>query len=254
VPRAAACHGSAAEAQAGHPQAEYQQALREKVFGGWPAESGAPKVELKELVGRSGIRVGAYDVESQPAVNLRLWVLQAPRVKRPDQVVLTVLDAESWTNSPVQWLWLGGEAPEACARLRQEMQAGKLALAFFAPREVEPAKWQADPKTANQIRRRYMLLGQTLEGMRVWDIRRAAQAVKALPEFKLSPLCVCAKRQMGVNTAYAALFEPAIEKLELEGLPASQLEGPDYLNVLKVGDIPQVLELLGQRVEAPAHN
>ncbi len=247
VPRAAARHFSAAPAEASQQQAEYRQALREKVFGGWPADNEALKLELKELAERSGIRVGAYDLESQPSVNLRLWVLQAPKVRRPDRVVLTVLDAESWTNSPLKWLWLGGEEPEACARLRQEMQAGKLALAFFVPREVEPAKWQADSKKAAQIRRRYMLLGQTLDGMRVWDIRRAAQAVKGLPEFKQTPLHVRAKKQMGVNAAYAALFELWIQKLHLEALPASHLEGPDYLNVLRVGDITQVLELLGDR-------
>jgi hypothetical protein len=129
------------------------------------------------------------------------------------------------------------------------MQTRKLALAFFAPRGVEPAAWQASPKTANQVRRRYMLLGQTLDSMRVWDIRCAAQAVKALPEFKRTPLFVRSKQQMGVNAAYAALFEPQIERLKLEGLPASQAEGPDYLNVLKVGDIPQVLEMLGERAD-----
>ena len=95
-----------------------------------------------------------------------------------------------------------------------------------------------------------MLLGQTLDSMRVWDIRRATQAVKALPEFQRTPLHVQAKSQMGVNAAYAALFEPEIQKLKLEGLPATQAEGPDYLNVLKVGDIPQVLEMLGERTNA----
>lgn len=253
VPKAAPLQLSATAAEADRQRAEYLKALREKVFGGWPAESGAPKVELKEASDKGGIRVRAYSLGTQPEVNLRLWVLQAPKVKRPDQVVLTVLDAESWTNSPDKWLWLGGEAPEASARLRQEMQAGKLALAFFAPREVAPAKWQSDKKKADQVRRRFMLLGQTLDGMRVWDIRRAAQAIQALPEFQRAPLCVSAKRQMGVNAAYAALFEPEIQTLKLEGLPASQLGGPDYLNVLKVGDIPQVLALLGQRVETPAH-
>ena len=94
------------------------------------------------------------------------------------------------------------------------------------------------------------LLGQTLDGMRVWDIRCAAQAVKALPEFAKTPLYVQARGQMGVNAAYAALFDPEIEKLNLQGLPDSHMEGPDYLNVLKVGDIPQVLEFLGKRMQA----
>ena len=72
---------------------------------------------------------------------------------------------------------------------------------------------------------------------------------QALPEFKKTPLFVRAKGQMGVNAAYAALFEPEIGKLKLEGLPASQAEGPDYLNVLKVWDLPQLWDVLGERAE-----
>ena len=112
------------------------------------------------------------------------------------------------------------------AALRQEMQTRKLALAFFAPRGVEPSKWLSDPKKADQIRRRYMLLGQTLDGMRVWDIRCAAQAVKALPEFKKTPLHVRAQGQMGVNAAYAALFQPEIAKLEAGGRAGLSGRGP----------------------------
>ena len=250
VPRAAPLRLSTAPAEASQQRAEYVKALRAKVFGGWPAENGAVKAELNNRSEEGGIRIQTYRLNDQPEVNFWLWVLQDPKVKRPEKVLLTVLDAESWTNSSAKWLWLGGGTPEAYADLRREMQARKVALAFFAPRGVEPAKWQADTKKANQIRRRYMLLGQTLDGMRVWDIRCAAQAAKALPEFKKVPLYVCAKKQMGVNAAYAALFEPGIEKLTLEGLPASHTVGPEYLNVLKVGDIPQVLEMLGERVEA----
>ena len=158
-----------------------------------------------------------------------------------------MLDEEGWTNSPARFLWLGGGTAEATAALRQEMQSGKLALAFVAPRGVEPSKWMSDSKKAIQIRRRYLLLGQTLDSMRVWDIRRAAQAVKALPEFKQTPLCVRANGQMGVNAAYAALFESAIGKLLLEALPVSQAEGPDYLNVLQVWDLSQLWDALGER-------
>ena len=239
----------AATAEAGRQRAEYVNALREKVFGGWPAGSGAIKPELGGQSAEGGLRVRWYHVNSQPDVWRRLLVVQDPKVRKPEKVLLTVLDSESLTNAPAKWLWLGGATPAATADLRREMQARNLALAFFAPRGVEPAAWQANPKTANQVRRRYMLLGQTLDGMRVWDIRCAAQAVKALPEFKRIPLFVRSKRQMAVNAAYAALFEPQIERLKLEGLPASHTEGPDYLNVLKMGDIPQVLELLGKRAD-----
>ncbi|HOX55866.1 MAG TPA: acetylxylan esterase [Candidatus Paceibacterota bacterium] len=250
VPKAAPLRPAASKAQAGQQRADYVEALRGKVFGGWPAERSAINPQLEDLSGSGGLRVRACRLNIQTGVSPWLWTLQDPKVKRPEKVLLTVLDAEGWTNSPARWLWLGGGTPEAQASLRREMQAGKLALAFFAPREVEPARWQAEKKRANQVRRRYMLLGQTLDGMRVWDIQCAARALKALPEFKQTPLCLRANKQMGVNAAYAALFEPGIEKLELKELPASQNEGPDYLNVLKVGDLPQVLELLGKRADA----
>jgi len=230
-------------------QVEYLNALRAKVFAGWPAESGAVKPRLNGESTENGLRCRAYSFDSQPDVSLRLLVLQDAKVKKPEKVLLTVLDAQSWTNAPGKWLWLGGGTADEAAELQQEIRTRKLALAFLAPRGVEPSKWLSETKKSNQIRRRFMLLGQTLDSMRVWDIRRAAQAVKTLPEFKKTPLYVRAKRQMGVNAAYAALFEPEIQKLKLEGLPASQAEGPDYLNVLKVWDLPQLWETLGERAD-----
>jgi hypothetical protein len=54
---------------------------------------------------------------------------------------------------------------------------------------------------------------------------------------------------MGVNALYAALFEPNVRRLELEQLPKSHMAGADYLNVLKVLDIPQALQMAAERVE-----
>jgi hypothetical protein len=238
---------SAADAK--QQQEEYLTALRAKVFAGWPKERGPTKPGLTSQTTQGGVRLRTYAFSSQPDVDLLLFVLQDPKVKRPEEVLLTVFDAESWTNSPAKQLWLGDGTPENLSALRREMQSRKLALAFFAPRGVEPSKLLSDPKKAIHVRRRYMLLGQTLDGMRVWDIRCAAQAVKALPEFKKTPFHVRAQGQMGVNAAYAALFQPELAKLELENVPASHTKGPDYLNVLKVWDLPQLWATLRERAE-----
>src|ERR1035437_9960121 len=169
-------------------QAEYVSALREKVFAGWPAERGGVEAELIEQSKGDGLRYQTYTFDSQPEVSMRLLVLQDAKVRKPEQVLLTVLDAESWTNSPAKWIWLRSGTAAERADLQQQLRTRKLALAFFAPRGVEPGTWPSDPKMATQIRRRFMLLGQTLDSMRVWDIRCAAQAVKALPTFKKTPL------------------------------------------------------------------
>ena len=249
VPKATPAALPADPAEAKKRQAEYLSTLREKVFAGWPTESEAVKLKPSGESTENGLRCQAYSFDSQPDVSLRLLSLQDTKVKRPEKVLLTVLDAQSWTNAPGKWLWLGGGTAEERAALQQEMRTRKLALAFVAPRGVEPSKWLNEIKKSNQTRRRFMLLGQTIDSMRVWDIRRAAQAVKVLPELKKSPLYVRAKGQMGVNAAYAALFEPEIRKLKLEGVPASHLAGPDYLNVLKVWDLTQLWETLGERAD-----
>jgi hypothetical protein len=249
VPKATQPGPHASPAQPKQRQERYLTDLRVKVFAGWPEERGPTKPDLTSQATQGGVRLRTYAISSHPCVNLLLFVLQDPKVKRPEEVLLTVLDAASWTNSPAKQLWLGGGTPESLAALRQQMQSRKLALAFFAPRGVEPSTLLSDPKKAIHVRRRYMLLGQTLDGMRVWDIRCAAQAVKALPEFKKTLLHIRAQGQMGVNAAYAALFQPELAKLELENVPASHTEGPDYLNVLRVWDLPQLWTTLGERAD-----
>jgi hypothetical protein len=102
--------------------------------------------------------------------------------------------------------------------------------------------WTGDERTLTRIRRRFMLLGQTLDSMRVWDIRRAIQVLHAGRGGDSAAIHLSADGTMAVNALYAALFEPDVRRLDLERFPKSQRDGPDYLGVLKVCDLPQVLE------------
>ena len=76
-----------------------------------------------------------------------------------------------------------------------------------------------------------MLLGQTLEGMQVWDVRRAVQAVRTLEGLQDAPLEIEAAGEGAGLAVYAALFEPGIDRLELAKVPATHREGPILLNV-----------------------
>jgi hypothetical protein len=93
------------------------------------------------------------------------------------------------------------------------------------------------------------LLGQTLDGMRVWDICRAVEAVRAMKEFQKVPINLEAEKNMGVNALYASLFAPGINLLRLRHIPSSQMQGPDYLNVLKILDIPQAAAMSAERCD-----
>ena len=136
----------------------------------------------------------------------------------------------------------------AVRKLREELKSGKM-LAFIAPRGVGPTAWSTNSKDRILVRRRFMLLGQTLDGMRVWDIRRALQALQSMDKWKGVPISLEGREEMGVNVLYASLFESGINRVILTDIPASHDEGPDYLNVLKIMDIPQALSMAAERAE-----
>lgn len=254
VPQAGAMANAARSAQLEGP-VEVIKALREKVFAAWPQttyEPGAPK--SMRLKTEDGLRCSLINIQTQPGVRLPLYVVEDSSVSKPGKIHLTIVDGESWTNSFVRGPWSKGEGIELTPEMRKRMKDEQATLAFFVPRGVTPAGVRKDQKTETHLRRRYMLLGATLDSMRVWDIRCAVGTLKAVPGVSNKPLHLIAQGQMGVNAAYAALFEPAVEQVVLDSLPTSHAEGPDYLNVLRVTDIPQVLEMLGERLQGATAN
>ena len=88
-----------------------------------------------------------------------------------------------------------------------------------------------------------MLLGQTAEGMQVWDVRRAVQALREIPATKDLPLALEGQGQMAGIALYASLFQPAVTQLELRDLPRTHMQGPHFLNVLRVLDMPAALAM-----------
>jgi hypothetical protein len=105
--------------------------------------------------------------------------------------------------------------------LKAKLKSSGVSLAWFAPRGVGRTAWSGDAKAQTKIRRRFMALGQTLDGMRVWDIRRAIQMIHFVRDGDVAKVEMIASGQMGVNALYASLFEPSVRRVELNSLPKS---------------------------------
>jgi hypothetical protein len=124
---------------------------------------------------------------------------------------------------------------------------GEIALAYLPPRGIGPSAFGGTERDRIQIRRRFMLLGQTLDGMRVWDIRRAIELLRQSDVGGNVPLHLHGERHQSVNVLYASLFTEEIASIELIAPPASHAEGPDYLNVLRYLDMPQAAAMAAER-------
>jgi len=308
-------------------EAAVRARLRADTFGGWPADESSLELWIVDDRRADSLRLRVLEFRSQPGVRLRLFVVEPQGPLR--ETVMTVLDEREWTDwearmdrlfspgPPVDQADNPGEPPavavtsDEAEALAERLSAEGRRWVIVLPRGIGPTAWQANDREEVQIRRRFMLLGQTLEGMRVWDIRQAVRAWKAwegsysaaeltrgrepadrdrdrdrepgqqttsnrptqLGSWEgtggdvLETLCsettdaqervptvdtrlmVVGRGTMGVNVLYAALFTDEIAELRLSALPASHELGPDYLNVLKITDVPRTLEMVRERIE-----
>ena len=233
---------------------DWRKALETKCFAGWPNET--PAVAVREVASaeNGGARLTAYEFDSQPHVRLRFYVLQPAGKAAADAVVLNVADPQAWQELLASLhgrfadVLAGEPLPEALAGAKPlEMAPKGVVLAFFAPRGVGASAWGGDEKKQTQIRRRFMLLGQTLDGMRVWDVRRAMQAVRSLDTLKDAKLLLSGSRQAGVLALYASLFEPAPADLRLDSPPANHRDGPVFLNVSRYLHLRQAAAMAAER-------
>jgi len=235
------------------------KALREKSFAGWPTQEQAGPLNLRRAFSaeRHGVRLSAFDFTSQPYVRLRLYLAHRSGIERPDKIVLNVLNGQEWT----EWLAamrvgfadeLKDEAPSdpnknAFENFQNKLKNNNSVLAYVAPRGIGLTAWNPDERKQTQIRRRFMLLGQTLDGMRVWDVRRAIQALRRVDWLDEVPVALTAQHKMAGIVLYASLFESDIDRIDLRGLPDSHHEGPIFLNVLRYMDLQQAVAMAPER-------
>lgn len=214
--------------------------LRERVFAAWPPEDLPMEgPTLIEQARHGDLEVRTWEVQSEPQVPLELRVITYPG-QVPAAVTLHLIDDADWEA----WKRLG---PAGWCEVRGGGPRESMAVALLSLRGLGPGAWAGDARKQVQIRRRFMLLGGTLDGQRVWDLRRGIRAFRVLFP-GLRHLDVAARGPLAVHAVYAALFEAGPRRLRLQELPASlRREAPDYLNVLQVLDLPEALALVRRR-------
>lgn len=242
----------------------WMESLRTKCFAGWPQEAGL--LELRQVGDQElrGLRVQTFEYTSQHDICLPLVV--ASQSGKPSRAaVLVVPDAQAWDALPSAIRaagYVGDAKPNvkpaaddvSIDAYRNWLAETGTVCVYAPPRGIGPTIWNQAAKANTHIRRRFMLLGQTVDGMRVWDVRRAMQAAREMPVTKSLPLRLQAERNAAGIALYASLFEPAVAGLDLTDLPGSHREGPIFLNVLKYLDIPQAVAIAGERTPVIVSN
>ena len=214
-----------------HQRDGWLSALRSKSFSAWPRH--LPVASFTNARGSSSGTSSSVSAQllSDPGTVLRVSY-SFSKDQKPRRFVLRLSDSSvSATESP--------DAIPSAAVFHTSPRGG----------------WTGDAKKQTQIRRRFMLLGTTADSMRVWDIVRTIEAMRGLEgevigsageQLGKLPLRIEAEGDMAVNALYASLFAP-VDELVLTNLPKSHMNGPDYLNVLRILDIPQAVAMASER-------
>ncbi|MDB6034316.1 MAG: hypothetical protein JWM16_4654 [Verrucomicrobiales bacterium] len=276
VPMAAEPSAPKSASEWNEQRGKWLRELEKKTFAGWPETNVALNVHEAFSASRKGLHLEAWDFQSQEHAPLRLYVLQLTGWGNSSQVEFSLLGTNSVEKGQMPWQglsfarWLSVLETDFAEELKQEqaaikpqgnpepnsnqliawknlLQSNNLAVAFLAPRGIGLSAWSGDERKQVQIRRRFMLLGQTLEGMRVWDVRRGIQALRSISRYKRIPLSISGADELASDALLASLFEPALLHLELYRLPETFQKGADYLNILRILDVPQVAAIASEK-------
>ncbi len=236
--------------------------LREHTFRGWPQEAESLDVKVTP-VRDEAVKAQVLEFTSQSPYRLQMYLLQrtdaepagAERTDAENQTLdVVVLDEDQWQQTaPMLATFFpdhfpGVEPNESLGK--QWMEAsGSSSTVFVVPRGIGPTAWTTDERERTHIRRRFMLLGQTQASMRIYDVRRAIESLREIPEHAQKKINLVAKGNAAVLAIYASLFVDGIGSLELSDVPPSNRDAPDLLSISRVAELSDVLEIATMRTK-----
>jgi hypothetical protein len=172
-------------------------------------------------------------LETEPGIQIKLRD-GSPLEPAGDVKRLLVVVTNPEADSPVpDWL-------------QQTIEVGDKVY-FCDVRGVHATRWTST-NPPNYVERSVVLLGRTVDSGRLWDVVATMRYLDDHHGGKI-PIHVLGDGRFGMIGAYAALLEPKIAGVTLNKPPATHMSSgsPQFLNVLRVCDIPDVLGMLAPR-------
>lgn len=177
--------------------------------------------------GQGNATAGTLTVESGVTI---AWRFIRGAVRNSDRVWLVVLEETDSIESPPTWVRTVG---------------GNDSILLVAPRGMGPTRWN-DPAPYS-IQRSLPLLGHTVDSGRVGDVLLVLDAAGKEQSLASAKWTLAGRGRSGVIAAYAALLDSRSPRVVVVDPPASHRNGPIFLNIMRVVDIPEALGLLAPR-------
>jgi hypothetical protein len=195
--------------------------LRERSFRTFPDRVPEPSVKGGDVKGPEAVML----LETEPHIaKIGLWI-EVDKGKDGPHTLIVLNAGEDAAKVTQSWA---------------KSYVDKGFLYYLYPRGVGDTEWTAK-SPPNYVERAHALLGRTVDDGKVWDI---LAALRAVDDKRSSKWRIVGRDRAGILATYAALLEPSISEVVVVDPPVSHREGPIFLNVLRVLDIPDALGML----------
>lgn len=219
------------EGQWGDVQAERLTKLCRTTFRHMP-DVAAPRLIEYRQDGWAGKSHGTYVFETEDGVTLRIRMALPMDYAQPTGLVVFALPEDCQSG------FMGA------SRCRPQVAEG-VATAGVEVRNTGATS--VGPGYLWSLRRGYPLLGETLAERQVFDLVQAMALLRE--QYPGVPITLQGTGKTAVLAVYAALVDELVQDVILADLPETHEdpETPDFLGILRVGDLPQNLGLLYPR-------
>ena len=186
--------------------------------------------------GRKGVKVaegenGAVVMETEPGIQVGV-ISYVPESMGPRQKAALYIASEGDTEDMGMWSFMKAYPYPDYAASRH----------MVFPRGLGRGIWNAN--LMRKYERNAMLVGRTLDDMRLYDVLCAVDYVASLPSFDGTEFTLVGK---GAQAVYTALLDSRITRVIVFDPPETHARGPIFLNVLRYTDIPQAMAVLAPR-------
>jgi len=198
---------------------ELLEKLRTRVFAAFPAERVNPQAERAD---------GEIQFTSEPGIRIRALL------RKPAQL----------EGRGPALLYVASDGDDSLSIQSTLSQVRRVWMAVY-PRGVGEVGW--DKAFWKDTLRNAMHTGRTVDSMRLWDVLRAVEVLRAEDGVDPDRILVMGRGVSGALALYAAILDPRVEQALLIDAPSSHVEGPTFLNVMRYTDLPEAAALLAPR-------
>lgn len=232
-----------------------KEILLEKSFRAWPDQPVDLDVKKVASATNNNLEMTAYDFTSQAGIRLRLYTVHRTGLEQAELIMVHAQSQADWHDFLVFYekafasteVFSDETIPEAAIgdipdfkRFEEAAQKSDVIWAYITPRGVGRTAWDQDPRKQIQHQRRFYLLGQSLQGMQILDVRRGIQTLRALPACNGSKLYLGGMGEMAGVAVYAGLFEQP-DHIGISQLPKEYTDGPPLLNSSRFVSFDEVI-------------